>query len=84
MPASMTKIGAQKWVIQRVMNSAGSATSRGLIALAPKKSRAWSSAITISTRPRSRSMESRRGRTPPATVGSIKPALPAAGGDSRA
>ena len=33
MPASRTKIGAQKCVIHRVMNSAGSATSRGFIAL---------------------------------------------------
>ena len=84
MPASSTKIGAQKCVIQRVMNSAGSATSRGFIALPPKKSRVWSSAITISTRPRSRSMELSRGRAPEATAGSVTPAVLAGGGDSRA
>jgi hypothetical protein len=33
------KVGAQKCVSQRVRNSAGSATSRGLAPLAPKKSR---------------------------------------------
>src|SRR5262245_14790850 len=55
-------IGAQKCVIQRVRKSAGSATSRGFMPAAPKKSRVWSSAITIMTRPRRRSTESRRTR----------------------
>ena len=57
-------IGAQKCVIQRVRNSAGSATSRGFMPPAPKKSRVWSSAITTMTAPRSRSIESMRGRAP--------------------
>ena len=35
------KVGAQKCVTQRVRNSAGSVTSRGLKPLAPKKSRVW-------------------------------------------
>src|SRR5215475_6833832 len=54
--------GAQKCVTQRVRNKAGSATSRGFMPAAPKKSRVWSSAITTMTRPRRRSTESRRAR----------------------
>src|SRR5262249_16071042 len=54
--------GAQKCVTQRVRNKAGSATSRGFMPAAPKKSRVWSSAITTMTRPRRRSTEARRAR----------------------
>src|SRR5215813_9467408 len=62
MPDRKMKIGAQKWVTQRVMNRAGSPTSRGLRPLPPKKSRVWSSAMMTMTKPRNRSMELRRGR----------------------
>src|SRR3954466_10766753 len=53
-------VGAQKWVIQRVRKSAGSAKSRGFAPLLPKKSRVWSSAISTITRPRAMSIEGMR------------------------
>ena len=62
-PARKMKVGAQKCVIQRVRNSAGSVTSRGFQSLPPKKSRVWSKAIRAMTKPRRRSMLSKRGRT---------------------
>src|SRR5262245_62555412 len=63
MPARKMNVGAQKCVIQRVRNSAGSPTSRGLKAPAAKKSRVWSSAISTMTKPRTRSMEAMRVRS---------------------
>src|SRR6188472_1025802 len=66
MPARKMKVGAQKCVSQRVMNSAASVTSRGLKPPLAKKSRVWSSAITIKTKPRSVSMEFKRVRAPAA------------------
>src|SRR5262245_54811390 len=62
MPARKTNVGAQRCVIHRVRNSAGSATSRGLNPPAAKKSRVWSSAISTITTPRRRSMETIRVR----------------------
>src|SRR6478735_6918527 len=56
--------GAQKFVIQRVRNSAGSVTSRGFQPPPLKKSRVWSKAISAMTRPRRRSTALRRGRVP--------------------
>src|ERR1051325_10934587 len=61
MPTRKMKIGAQKCVIQRVMNSANLPASRTLNPPTEKKSRVWSSAMTIMTRPRKRSIEVRRG-----------------------
>src|SRR5262245_27979730 len=84
MPARKMKVGAQKCVIQRVRNSAGSATSRGLKAPGAKKSRVWSSAISTMTRPRTRSMETMRVRS---AVAPLMPdpsgALSAAGATAR-
>lgn len=68
MPARKMKVGAQKCVTQRVMNSAASVTSRGLKPPFAKKSRVWSRAITIMTRPRRMSMELRRVRSPTAVT----------------
>ena len=62
-PVRRKKTGAQICVIQPVKNSAGVvvAKSVGLAAKSPKKSRLWSSAMTMMMRPRSRSIESMRG-----------------------
>ena len=68
MPARKMKVGAQKCVTQRVRNSAVSVTSRGLKPPLAKKSRVWSRAITIITRPRSVSIELRRVRSPTAAT----------------
>ena len=61
-PASATKVGAQRCVIQRVANRAGVVWARsvGEMGLRLKKSRVWSSTIRTMTRPRSLSMISRR------------------------
>ncbi len=74
-PASSTKVGAHRWVIQRVANSHGSpesiASGSAVKAVRWKKSRTWSSTMMTITSPRSMSMPSMRDApdrvTPPAT-----------------
>src|SRR5690349_14592057 len=63
-PVSRKKVGAQKWVIQRVKKSGivVVAGSVGLMPEVPKKSRVWSSAIRIMITPRTMSTDSRRAR----------------------
>src|SRR5262249_35054353 len=68
-PARKTKVGAQRWVIQRVANCSGSSGVPGVYARAEslitrpalKAPEAWSTVISTITRPRSASMPSRRG-----------------------
>jgi hypothetical protein len=59
-PERKMKVGAQIWVTQRVRNSAGSVTSRGLNPVLLKKSRVWSKAIMAITSPRRISTEAMR------------------------
>jgi hypothetical protein len=54
------KVDAQIWVTQRVRNSAGSVTSRGLNPVSVKKMRVWSNAMMAITSPRRISTEAIR------------------------
>src|SRR4026207_663132 len=59
-PVSRKKTGAQRWVIHRVKNR-GAVVAERLVGLAPnvpKKSRVWSRAMRIITRPRRTSTDS--------------------------
>src|SRR5437868_2189259 len=55
-PARNTNAGAQKWVIQRVKNTAAVGPPAGT----PEKTLTWSIAIRIMTAPRMRSMDAMR------------------------